>query len=103
MAADPAYTNGWRALVALSLKENNIITQPAPLTYTTEETIERNAIYTDLLTYLKTAKVSFITGEFDANDDKVWENHVNTVKGMGYDRLMEIEQAAWDRMAANSK
>lgn len=103
MAADPAYTNGWRALVALSLKENNIITQPAPLTYTTEETTERNAIYTDLLTYLKTAKVSFITGEFDANDDKVWENHVNTVKSMGYDRLMEIEQAAWDRMAANSK
>lgn len=103
MAADPACSTGWRAKVSLSLKDNNLITQPAPLIYTSEETAERSAIYTDLITYLKTAKVSFVTGEFDANDDKAWENHVNTVKGMGYDRLMEIEQAAWDRMVAGSK
>lgn len=103
MANDPACSAGWRAKVALSLKEDNIITQSTPLTYTTEETAERNAIYTDLINYLKSAKVSFITGEFDPNDDKAWANHVNTVKSMGYDRLMEIEQAAWDRMVAGSK
>ena len=101
MAADPTYTNGWRALVSLSLKENNIIMQPAPLSYTSEEASERGTMQSDLLTYLETSKVSFITGEFDPYDDKVWENHVNTVKSMGYDRLMEIEQGAWDRMAAN--
>ena len=101
MTTDPTCTEGWRALVALSLKENNIIMQPAPLSYTSEEASERGTMQSDLATYLKTAKVSFITGEFDPYDDKVWENHVNTVKSMGYDRLMEIEQGAWDRMAAN--
>ena len=84
-------------------KVDNQLTAPAPLTYTAEETEERATMYTDLVNYLKTSKVSFITGEVDVNDDKAWENYVNRVGEMGWNKLKDLEQAAWDRMAANLK
>ena len=46
-------------------------------------------------------KSSFMSGETDPNDDKAWNNYVKQVKKMGYDRLMEIEQAAYDRLMKN--
>lgn len=84
-------------------KVENPVTAHAPLTYTDEETEERSIIHTDLVNYLKTAKTSFITGELDVTNDKVWADYVEKVNEMGYERIMKIEQAAWDRMSANLK
>ena len=84
-------------------KVDNKLTAPAPLTYTAEETEERATMVTDLTNYLKTSKVSFIRGEIDVNDDKAWEEYVSKANEMGWNRLKDIEQAAWDRMAANLK
>ena len=38
----------------------------------------------------------FVNGELDI--DSEWESHVETVKNMGLDRMLEIDQAAYDRM-----
>ena len=97
-------TISFKALQALAIdKVDNKLVAPAPLTYTAEETEERATMYTDLKNFLKTSKVSFITGEVDVEDDKAWENYVNRVGEMGWNRLKDIEQAAWDRMATNLK
>ena len=68
------------------------------VSYTTEEIEERGPIYKDLTTYLQQAKAQFITGELDVDQD--WDTYVNTVEQMNASRLLEIEQAAYDRFAA---
>ena len=40
---------------------------------------------------------AFITGEYDI--DGYWDTYVDTLKNMKVERLLEIEQAAYDRMA----
>ena len=67
-----------------------------PAVYFTEEEVkERGILYTDVYNYLVSAKAQFITGELDV--DKDWDAHIATLKKMGLDRLIEIEQAAYDR------
>lgn len=68
------------------------------VSYTTEEIEERSPIYKDLSTYLQQAKAQFITGELAVDQD--WDTYVNTVEQMNAGRLLEIEQAAYDRFAA---
>ena len=51
-----------------------------------------------ITTYLKQARAQFITGELDL--DKDWDTYVNTLNQMNLGRLLEIEQAAYDRYAA---
>lgn len=71
---------------------------PAPLVYTEEEAKERNTLRTDIVNYLETMKVAFINGEKDITSDTEWEAYLQQLEAMGYDRLMEIETAAWGRM-----
>lgn len=63
------------------------------LSYTAEEANERATLKTDLQNYLEQAKAQFITGEIDVEEG--WDDFVNTVNGMGLERLIEIEQAAY--------
>lgn len=70
------------------------------VSYTTEEIEERSPIYKDLSTYLQQAKAQFITGELDVDQD--WDTYVNTVEQMNAGRLLEIEQAAYDRFSDGS-
>ena len=100
MASDPSYINFWEAKKMLRYrntveKELNSI---LPLSYTSEETNELTTLRGDIVNYVSKMKSSFMSGETDPNDDKAWNNYVNQVKKMGYDRLMEIEQAAYDRL-----
>ena len=88
---------GWAALVALAVREDGIqqVDCFPKLSYTAEEASERATLKTDLENYLKQAKAQFMTGEIDVEEG--WDNFVNTVNGMGLERLIEIEQAAYDR------
>ena len=63
--------------------------------YTEDETTERETILADVHNYLRSAKAQFITGELDI--DKDWNAHLDTLKKMGLDRLLEIEQTAYTR------
>ncbi len=91
---------GWAALVALATREEGVVQVDCfpKLSYTAEEANERATLKTDLQTYLKQAKAQFITGEVDVEGG--WDNFVNTVNSMGLERLLQIEQAAYDRYLA---
>ena len=51
---------------------------------------------TDITSYIQLAKSQFIIGELDI--DKDWDTYTQTLEQMGLSRLVEIEQAAYDRM-----
>ena len=91
---------GWAALVALAVREDGIqqVDCFPKLSYTAEEANERATLRADLENYLRQAKAQFMTGEIDVEEG--WDNFVNTVNGMGLERLIEIEQAAYDRYMA---
>ena len=65
------------------------------LSYTTEEAKERSQIVTDMQNYIKTKKSAFIQGKEDI--DSNWDAFVAEFEKMGLTRLIEIEQAAYDR------
>ena len=67
--------------------------------YTAEELGERSTLYTDVYNYLVTAKVQFITGETDI--DAGWDAYLAELDKIGLERLLEIEQAAYDRYLGN--
>lgn len=91
---------GWAARVIDAFKEEGVTGVDAypVVSYTAEEVEERGAVYKDITTYLKQARAQFITGELDL--DKDWETYTNTLDQMNLGRLLEIEQAAYDRYAA---
>jgi len=87
------------AYTGLAIKDvENLVSGQTPVVYSEDETKERATLYTDIDNYLKTMKVSFISGEIDIENDDEWNNYVEQLKKMGYDRLMEIETAAMNRM-----
>ena len=100
--ADGSNAINARRILAVQDIDNVVYTMPA-LVYNADEASTRSTMRTDILNYLKQMKVSFITGEVDIEDDKAWNDYVAKVKEMGYDKLMEIEQAAYDRYAAGLK
>ena len=67
--------------------------------YTAEELETRSTLYTDVYNYLVTAKVQFITGETDI--DAGWDAYLAELDKIGLERLLEIEQAAYDRYLGN--
>ena len=91
---------GWAARVIDAFKSDDVTGVEAypVVSYTSDEVEERGAVYNDITTYLKQARAQFITGELDL--DKDWDTYVNTLNQMNLGRLLEIEQAAYDRYAA---
>ena len=89
---------GWAALIEMGTREEGItmVDSFPNLVYTSDESQERATLYNDISLYLANAKAQFITGEMDIDAD--WETHVNTLNQMGLERILEIEQAAYDRM-----
>ncbi len=88
-------SNNWRAYCnredGLSWKDSL-----APLPYTTEEATERATLVTDITSYVGNMYANFITGTNDI--DAEWDSFVDTLKAMGAERVIEIEQAAYDRL-----
>ncbi|TDQ42689.1 extracellular solute-binding protein [Aureibacillus halotolerans] len=64
-------------------------------TPTAEESDELDAINTDINTYMEEMRSKFITGELDVEAE--WENYVNTLKQMGYEKLIEIRKDQYER------
>lgn len=90
---------GWGILVARDCLSNSEIRKvdafPA-LLYTEEESNERTSLYTDISLYIESMHAQFITGVTDI--DAGWEDFLNTLNSMQLPRLLEIEQAAYDRL-----
>lgn len=88
-------SNNWRAYCneedGLTFK-----TTFGALPYTDAEATERATLYTDVKNYNDTMYTAFITGEYDI--DSYWDTYIETLNNMGASRLIEIEQAAYDRL-----
>lgn len=69
------------------------------VTYTEAEKRERSVLLTDIKSYIQTMKAQFIIGEVDI--DAGWDTFISTLQTMQLQRLMEIEQQAYDRYASN--
>lgn len=65
------------------------------LTYTSEENDRLSTLKTDITMYVVQACGQFIIGELDI--EKEWDNYISTLKSIGMDELISIEQSAYDR------
>lgn len=68
----------------------------ASFKYTDDESSELVGMEGDLNTYISTATAQFITGVTELND-ATWQNYVDTVNGMGLERILELKQIGYDR------
>ena len=69
---------------------------PGFVTLTPDETSEYSVIYNDVSSYMNECTLKFITGVMDVNGAD-WDTYVDTIKGMGIDTCVQIQQAALDR------
>ena len=67
------------------------------LSYSEDETTERNDFTTDLLSYIKKARTDFATGTLDPNSDADWKTYLDDLEKLHYSRWIEIAQSAWNR------
>lgn len=75
-------------------KEDNFA-QTWNIVYNTEETTELAQIASNVQLTVEAATTKFITGERDMSE---WDAFTQELKDMGYDRVVEIEQEAYDAM-----
>lgn len=66
------------------------------LVYTSEEAEERTQLYNDINNYLANMHAQFISGQADIDGD--WDTFISQLNAMGLERLLGIEQAAYDRL-----
>ena len=65
--------------------------------YNEEETDWRDQNYMDIADYMKQSRSEFVTGLRDPADDAQWQEYVDNMKALGYDKWVEIAQTSWDR------
>lgn len=92
------YFNVYRELARRKVKSREVYPN---VVYTTEESEQRAKYLTALQSYIQSTKAEFIIGtqDIDAN----WDTFLKTMDDMGLQELLQIEQAAYDRYAANLK
>lgn len=103
-AEDPLADEVWvhttlNALREVTIRDNpdvKIINSYPNVFFTTEEATERATLKVDIENYLKTAYAQFISGEMDIDAD--WDTYLNELDKIGLSRLLELEQAAYDRL-----
>ena len=61
------------------------------------ETDWRDQNYMDIADYMKQSRSEFVTGLRDPADDAQWQEYVDNMKALGYDKWVEIAQISWDR------
>lgn len=88
-------TYGWQVLVEKGRRQLKSVDAFPVLSYTPEEVAERATLNTDVTIYIEQAIGQFITGELDVDAD--WDTYLTNLKNAGSERLIAIEQAAYDR------
>ena len=94
---------GWGILAARDCLSNEAIQKKdifPVLLYNEAEGNERTSLYTDICLYIETMHAQFITGVVDI--DAGWEDFQSKLEEMQLSRLLEIEQAAYNRLVANN-
>ena len=75
---------------------------PLPvLTWTDAESKERSTYLADIQPYVDQYRAAVATGDQDL--DATWDAYINTLNQMQLQRLVEIDQAAYDRFLSRDK
>ncbi|MBP3543037.1 MAG: ABC transporter substrate-binding protein [Lachnospiraceae bacterium] len=86
---------------ALAMWNDESDSQPSlipPITMTEEESKEYSVLNGQVDTYITEMRAKFITGEADVEAE--WDTYVQTLKDLGIERMIELQQAALDRYNA---
>ncbi|WP_404455571.1 extracellular solute-binding protein [Virgibacillus necropolis] len=87
------------SIKSAELLKPNIIEEAWPdFTYTLEENKKLSALGADIEKYVDEMQDKFITGDLSFSQ---WDKYVKTLKDMGLEEYMEIQQAAYERYASN--
>lgn len=101
---DPAYILGYYATeqqkAAVSMWASNDVsgTILPPITMTPEESDEYKSINKDVSTAADEFRDKVLAGSIDINEG--WDAYIEQIKGMGVERMVELQQAALDRYNA---
>lgn len=101
---DPAYILGYYATeqqkAAVSLWASNDVTGTIlpPITMTPEESDEYKSLNSQVSTAADEFRDKVLTGAIDINEG--WDAYIEQIKGMGVERMVELQQAALDRYNA---
>ena len=68
---------------------------PSVMAKTTDESEEFSQLSGDLVTYISETLSKLMLGELNLEGD--FDTFISTIKEMGMDRLVEIQQASYDR------
>ena len=74
---------------------DNSMALPSFMAKTTEESEEFSQLSGDLITYVSETLSKLMIGELNLDSDL--DTFISTIKEMGMDRLIEIQQASYDR------
>ena len=99
MKANPRYFE--YASEVSFLNDATIVDAYPTVSFTAEEGKERVSLSTDIKLYIQQMHTSFINGQVELTD-KNWNDFQAKMNEMGLSRLLEIEQAAYDRLMKNS-
>lgn len=101
---DPAYILGYYATeqqkAAVSMWASNDVTGTIlpPITMTPEESDEYKSLNSQVSTAADEFRDKVLTGAIDINEG--WDAYIEQIKGMGVERMVELQQAALDRYNA---
>ena len=84
-----------RAVTERCLRNYPLMIPFPNLTYTAEESEEMGNLSPDMTNFIATCRTSFITGTMDI--DKEWDSFISTLEGMGLEKMLEFNQAAYSR------
>lgn len=86
----------WKELVDVWKTADNAYAIPS-IAFTTEETEQYNRAYSDVNTYLDECLTKFMIGELDIDDDEVWNEYLDTMRGLGVQDMIDAYKSAMDR------
>lgn len=96
LVSDAPALNDWSAHMERGRRKLGRVDEFPSLIYTDEELERRNTLTTDVIIYIEQAFGQFVVGELDI--DTEWDSYLKTLERIGLSELLEIEQAAYDRM-----
>ena len=95
LASEEAANEAW--IVRLKLRDGLSYEETFPtLAYSGGIGMERATLKTDIENYIKTTSAQFIIGELDV--DKDWDTYISTLNKMGLEKLLDLEQQAYDKL-----
>ncbi len=74
---------------------------PTGMEMTGQEESEAAMYNTDIETALEENTLRFITGELDISDDAQWNTYVETIEGLGLDKVHDIQVTVYERYLAS--